>query len=256
MTKRLILGNSQAGCIYQYIKKMGLDDDRNPFDILIIPGGWGPLISISEQKNIILNSNPHSNSLVTRTFPENKKLFNLKDYSHIFIVSLGHLNFGTQKAIVENSIICQGLIHEFKPKTNKFTDRYITKNQFYFILANFFNNWQNGFQSAKLLAENFDGFIGIQKFPHIHESYYTSPDWILGQLYERPQDAHKFFVHSADNFFSKFSQEENITVFDVPDETVVNKTFTRNEFISDADELKYHGNWKYGELLYQSYISF
>jgi hypothetical protein len=247
VTKLLIVGNSQAGCIkraYDRIPEV-LNSVADVY-FYVISGGTGPYFQIKSDRLVVEASNP---KYPPYAIPEDARSLPLKNYDIIFVSALGYIDGGF--AFV-NQITRQGLLFDFGPKANPITDLLLSKSCYTRVIFDMLMA-QSGFRFLESLRGAFGKRIVVQPFPLLSSLTRESSAWAMNQMYEQPLEAHKFFQGTRDEFVDLFCRERSIELLPYLRHEWTEDYFTPEALMRSGDCV--HPTDEYGELVVRQLAS-
>lgn len=239
----LFAGNSHASCLKRaHDSHPGLLSKCEVF-FYVTTGGAGPLFTIKDNKLNVIGAP------VTRVSPEEVRGLPLNHYDVIVISALGYVDGGF---CYNNVITKQGLLAAYRPKPNKVTNRYLSKNCYIQVISSSLRA-QHGVQFLLNLRASFGGRIIVQPLPVMSEIVKGHPDWALNQMYDDPIGAHEFFSRIRDEFLANICKEVSAELLPYPIASWRNDLFAPAEFMSKDDGL--HTLDSYGEMVIRQIAS-
>lgn len=241
--KILVIGNSQAACLYSAFNSphssISLLKDA---DWIIAPSGQGPSIIL---ENGCARASSLDQSLRLRMHPSDsvlkKQVYN---YDLIIVSALGWFDGGHQWS----TSITHG--HTHLPSTF----RLCNNREFNVISHRCFQevifarlSQMPGFRFLNQIKEIFKGKIIVQPFPLISSGILERHDWKLSSTYEDPVGTYHYFLDLKDRYLVKVCEPDNCFLLGYPDSSWRKSGFTPEQFIRDPTFL--HPSVEYYRLV-------
>ncbi|MEE9328342.1 MAG: hypothetical protein V3U71_13735 [Cocleimonas sp.] len=240
--KILFAGNSQTTCL-----KIAFDSNPETLDkhevyFHVTPGATGPYFKIKDDQLSVIQGAINPN-FPARLHPEGISTPPLSSFDVIIISALGYVDGGF---LYQNTVMKQGVLHQFSPKKNDHTQRLLSKPCLKEIVFTLLSQ-QHGFQFLDELKNHFNKKIIVQPFPIISEIVKDHPDWLLNRLYNDPIGAHKFFQKTRDDYLDFACNKSNIKLLPYPVPEWKSSMFSPKDKMSLADGQ--HPTNEYGPMI-------
>jgi hypothetical protein len=236
----LIAGNSQVAPLKQaHWQTPRILGSLGEVHFFAINGGRGPSFTVNSGCLAGAAANPPPPFV----YPPEALGTPIASYDVIIVCALGFVDGGTKYPNV--MITKQGMLFEFGPKENQFTDRLISSACCGQMIEDMLKN-QPGFRFLATLRANFTGRIVVQPFPLLSAAIPQDPEWPLNQIYDRPLEAHRFFQSTRDRFMAALCGE-SIELLPYPRSEWCSDYFTPHELMRSTDGV--HMNEVYGNMV-------
>ena len=237
----LFIGNSLLIPYYNiYENKNFTDDLGNRYSFAIDIGGWGPCISILNDR-LVPSTRNDKDKYPDIFYPANLLEISVSSFDVICLVAVGYIGCGLDYSSWD--FATYGLIHDFNPKENELTNKILSKNEAYELVSCFLDK-QPGFNLITTLSHLLSSTkVIVIEMPYFSEKIIDQPNWLLSKLYENPSDAYKFFSKIRNSILTIKCNEAGAFLIQSP---FSEDTFTPSRYIDSKDF--FHTNDSYANL--------